>query len=133
MQLGVGLSFSWDTFGIERMIEDKMVCLGFLGCNIDTDLPFKEQNFNLYVRSFICLFKQTKQWRYNYALEEGKYAYVEGLHRSFLLLKQFKYKIIIGLNKNKVTYKGVFIISIWLSDQCVRVWLGPDAWVWNGC
>jgi hypothetical protein len=55
MQLGVGLSFSWDTFGIERMIGDKMVCSGFLGYNIDTDLSFKEQNFNIWVESFICL------------------------------------------------------------------------------
>jgi hypothetical protein len=47
MQLGVGLSFSWDIFDIKRMIGDKMVRLGFLGYNIDVDLPFKTQNFNL--------------------------------------------------------------------------------------
>jgi len=39
MQLGVGLSFPWHTFVIERMIWDKMVRLGFLGYNIDIDLP----------------------------------------------------------------------------------------------
>jgi hypothetical protein len=61
MQLGVGLSFLWDTFGIERMIEDKMVRSGFLGYNIDTDLSFKEQNFNIWVESFICLFKKNSE------------------------------------------------------------------------
>jgi hypothetical protein len=45
--LGVRLSFSSDTFDIERMIEDKMIRLGFLGYNIDIDLPFRAQNFNL--------------------------------------------------------------------------------------
>jgi hypothetical protein len=37
MQLRVGLSFPCDTFGIERMIEDKMIHSGFLGYNIDTN------------------------------------------------------------------------------------------------
>jgi hypothetical protein len=37
--VGVGLSFPWHTFVIERMILDKMVRLGFLCYNIDTDLP----------------------------------------------------------------------------------------------
>jgi len=54
MQLGVKLYFSWDVFGIERMIGDKIVYLGFLGYNIDTDLPFMAQNFNLWARvSFV--------------------------------------------------------------------------------
>jgi len=47
MQLRVGLSFPCDTFDIERMIEDKIICLSFLDYNIDTDLSFKAQNFNL--------------------------------------------------------------------------------------
>ena len=33
--------FSRNTFGIERMIADKMVRSSFLGYNIDIDLPFK--------------------------------------------------------------------------------------------
>jgi len=61
MQLGVGLSFSWDTFDIKRMIGDKMVRLGFLGYSIDTNLPFKTQHFNLWVGGFFCLFKKNKQ------------------------------------------------------------------------
>jgi len=28
------------------MIEDKIIRLGFLGYNIDIDLPFRAQNFN---------------------------------------------------------------------------------------
>jgi hypothetical protein len=47
--------FSYDTFSIERMIGDKMVCSGFLGYNINTDLPFKVQNFNIWVGGFFCL------------------------------------------------------------------------------
>ena len=58
--VGVGLSFPLDTFGIERMIGDKMLCSDFLGCSIDTDLPFREQNFNLWIESFFCLFKKKK-------------------------------------------------------------------------
>jgi hypothetical protein len=40
------------------MIEDKMIRSGFLGYNIDTDLPFRAQNFNLWVEGFFCLFKK---------------------------------------------------------------------------
>jgi len=40
MQLRVRLSFPWNTFGIRRMIEDRMVLSGFLGCSIDTNFPF---------------------------------------------------------------------------------------------
>jgi len=43
----VKLSFPWDTFNIEKMIGDKMVHLGFLTCNINTDLFFRAQNFNI--------------------------------------------------------------------------------------
>jgi hypothetical protein len=35
------LSFLRDTFGIQRIIEDKMVHLDFLSYNIDIDLPFR--------------------------------------------------------------------------------------------
>jgi hypothetical protein len=52
--LGVGLSFSWDTFDIERIIGDKMVCSGFLSYNTDIDLPFRAPNFNLWVGGFFC-------------------------------------------------------------------------------
>jgi hypothetical protein len=38
---GMVVFFSWDIFGIERMIGDKMVCSGSLGYNIDTDLSFR--------------------------------------------------------------------------------------------
>jgi hypothetical protein len=41
MLLGLGLSFSWDTFGIERMIFGQNGSFGVLSYNIDTDLPFK--------------------------------------------------------------------------------------------
>jgi hypothetical protein len=51
------LSFSWDTFGIERMIKDKIVCSDFLACNIYTDLPFGAQNFNLLGWKLLLLFK----------------------------------------------------------------------------
>jgi hypothetical protein len=34
MQLEVRLSFSWDTFGIERMIGNNIVHSGFLGYSI---------------------------------------------------------------------------------------------------
>jgi hypothetical protein len=44
----------------------------------------------------------------------GKYTFVEGLLRLFFLLKQFKYKITIEFQqKNKATYRGVFVVSIW--------------------
>jgi hypothetical protein len=52
------LSFSWDTFGIERMIGDKMICLSFLGYSIDNVLPFGAQNFNLWIGGFFCLLKK---------------------------------------------------------------------------
>jgi hypothetical protein len=72
MELGVALFLPQDTFGIERMIGDKMVCSGFLGYIIDTDLLFRAQNFNLWVESFFCLFFLNKQWIYNHAFEGGK-------------------------------------------------------------
>jgi len=59
--VGVGLSSPLDTFGIERMIGDKMLRSDFLGCSIDTDLSFREQNFNLWIESFFCLFKKKKK------------------------------------------------------------------------
>jgi hypothetical protein len=31
MQFGRGCSFTWGTFDIERIIGNRMVCLGFLG------------------------------------------------------------------------------------------------------
>jgi hypothetical protein len=34
MQLGVRLSFSWDTFDIKRMIDNNMVHSGFLGYSV---------------------------------------------------------------------------------------------------
>jgi hypothetical protein len=37
-----------------------MVHSSFFGCNIDIDLPFRTQNFNLYVGGFFCLFKKNK-------------------------------------------------------------------------
>jgi hypothetical protein len=37
MQLRVRLSFSWDTFDIERLIGDRMVLLCSLGNDIDID------------------------------------------------------------------------------------------------
>jgi len=58
--VGVGLSFPLDTFGIEIMIGDKMLRSDFLGCSIDTYLSFREQNFNLWIESFFCLFKKKK-------------------------------------------------------------------------
>jgi hypothetical protein len=33
--------FLWDTFEIEKIIENEMVCSGFLNYNIDTDLFFR--------------------------------------------------------------------------------------------
>jgi len=41
MQLRVKLFFLYDIFDIERMIEDKMICSGFLCYSINTNLPFK--------------------------------------------------------------------------------------------
>jgi len=46
---------------IERMIGDKIVHLSFLGYNIDTDLPFREQNFDLWVGGFFYHFKNKKK------------------------------------------------------------------------
>jgi hypothetical protein len=43
----VKLSFPYDTFGIEKMIENKMVHSGFLGYSIDIDLSFRTQIFNI--------------------------------------------------------------------------------------
>ena len=39
--VGGMISFSRDIFDIERMIEEKMVRLSFLGYSIDTNLSFK--------------------------------------------------------------------------------------------
>jgi len=39
--VGSKIIFLWDAFEIERMIEDEMVCSGFLNYNIDTDLFFR--------------------------------------------------------------------------------------------
>jgi hypothetical protein len=58
MQLRVGLSFPCDIFDIEKMIEDKIIRLGFLGYNIDTYLFFRAQNFNLWVESFLSFSKK---------------------------------------------------------------------------
>jgi hypothetical protein len=58
--LEAGLSFPWDTFDIKTMIENKMIYSGFLGCNIDVDLPFWKQNFNFRVGSFFYLVKKKK-------------------------------------------------------------------------
>jgi hypothetical protein len=58
MQLGVGLSFSLDIFGIERIIEDKMVRPGFLSYRTNIDLPFRVSNFNILVGGFFCFFKK---------------------------------------------------------------------------
>jgi hypothetical protein len=58
--LGVGLFFSWDTLGIERIIRNKMVCLGFLSYSTNIDLPFRAPNFNLWVGGFLCHFKKKK-------------------------------------------------------------------------
>jgi len=46
MQLGVGLFFQRDAFDIERIIGDKMICSGFLSCNVDINLSSRTQNFN---------------------------------------------------------------------------------------
>jgi len=37
-----------------------MVHLCFLECNIDTDLPFRAQNFNNWVGALFCLLKKNK-------------------------------------------------------------------------
>ena len=41
---------------IKRMIGDKIVRSSFLGYNIDIDLPFREQSFDLWVGGFFYLF-----------------------------------------------------------------------------
>jgi hypothetical protein len=46
--LRVGLSFSWDTFDIERIIGDKMVCSSFLSYSTDIDFSFRAPNYYLY-------------------------------------------------------------------------------------
>jgi hypothetical protein len=46
---------------IERMIGDKKIRSSFLGYNIDTDLPFREQNFDLWVEGFFYHFKKKKK------------------------------------------------------------------------
>ena len=73
MQLGVGLSFPWHTFVIERMIWDKMVRLGFLGYNIDTDLPSEHKflTFGLGA-SFISFFKKKNDGDTTMPLRGGK-------------------------------------------------------------
>jgi len=77
MQLGVGLSFPWHTFVIERMIWDKMVRLGFLGYNIDTDLPSEHKFLTFRLgASFIFFFKKKKRWRYNHAPKRRKNMHV---------------------------------------------------------
>jgi hypothetical protein len=51
-----------------------------------------------------------------------------------LLLKQFKYKIIIGFQQNKTACRGVFVVSKWLLDPSAQVWQGLQtqvSWVWH--
>jgi hypothetical protein len=73
MQLGVGLSFPWHTFVIERMILDKMVRLGFLCYNIDTDLPSEHKflTFGLGA-SFISFFLKKNDGDTTMPLRGGK-------------------------------------------------------------
>jgi len=119
--VGVGLSFSWDTIGIERMIEDKIVRLWFLGYSIDIDLPFRKQNSNFWVGGFFCLFKK-KNSGDTTITPRGEYICIEGLHRPFLLLKQFKYEITLGFQQNKAACRGIFVVSKWLPHPGARVW-----------
>jgi hypothetical protein len=48
-----------------------MVHSCFLECNIDIDLPFKAQNFNIWVGALFCLFKKNKHGCQTQALENG--------------------------------------------------------------
>ena len=77
------MSFTWDTFSIEKMIGDKMVRSSFLCYNIDTDLPFMTQNSNLWVWGFFYLFRRKTKLKYNLPMREGEYACVKGLLRLF--------------------------------------------------
>jgi len=99
----VGLSFSWDTFVIERIIRDKIVCSGFLSYSIDIDLPFKAPNFNLWVGGFFCHFKKNKkQWRYNHAPKEGNIHVFRGFSIFFFYWNSSNMKLPLSFNKNKV-------------------------------
>jgi hypothetical protein len=93
---------------IERMIWDKIVRLTFLGYNIDTDLPFREQNFDLWVRGFFFPFFFLKTVKIQSYPRGGKYACVEGFHRLFFLLKQFKYKITFEFQQKTRLHVRVF-------------------------
>jgi hypothetical protein len=54
--MGAWLTFQWDIFDIERMIEDKMIYSSFFSYNIDIDLSFRAQNFNLLIETFFVFF-----------------------------------------------------------------------------
>jgi hypothetical protein len=50
------LSFLWDTFDIERINGDKIVCSGFLSFSTNIDLPFRAPNYYLcmYINYYLC-------------------------------------------------------------------------------
>lgn len=122
--IGVGLSFSWDTIGIERIIEDKIVRLWFLSYSIDTNLPFKKQNFNLWVEGFFCLFfyKKNKQWKYNHYPWGGKIYMYWGALSSFSFIETIQIENYPWISKNKIVCKGIFVVFKWLPHPGARVW-----------
>ena len=112
MQLGVELPFLWDTFGMKRMIRDKMIHSDFFCYNINIDLLFRAQNFNLRVGGFLLSFKKKIQiqWSYNHAFERGKNIHMlRGFSVFFFLLKQCKYGITLGFWKKRRLHVGVFL------------------------
>jgi hypothetical protein len=73
-----------------------MIYSSFFSYNIDIDLSFRAQNFNLWIEaSFVFFFyKKNKYWRYSYAPERGGNMHVLRVSIvPFLLLKQFKYEV----------------------------------------
>ena len=128
--MGVRFSFSWDTFGIKRMIGDKIIHSGFLGYNIDIDLPFMAQNFNLWVGGFFCFFflKKKNNEDTTMSLRGGNMHVLRGLFILFFYWNSSNTKLPLNFNKNKVICGGAFVIFIWF--YC-KYHVGLSAWVWH--
>jgi hypothetical protein len=110
IQLGVELSFQWDTFGMKRMIRDKMIHSDFFCYNINIDFPFRAQNFNLRVGGFLVFSKKTNLVELQPCLWEGKNIHMlRGFSVFFFLLKQCNYGITLGFWKKRRLHVGVFL------------------------
>ena len=116
MQLGVELSFLWDTFVIETIIGGQNGSFSFFFfffCySITINLPFKVWNLYLWVGASFDFKK--KQSSYGHALKmEKKYTCIEELLDLFLFLNNKNTKLPWVSKKTKASYKGVFVFFIW--------------------